>query len=151
MSERVQHNPVQRLFDLRVRGFRLVEIVAGIILVATIGFVYVAKTGAAEEADRIAELEGRVRVNQQRVRLLRAEVASLERPERIEALSEAAGLAPVAPGRQASEARLSDLARVPVAEDAVPGLEAEPATALVATVETADHGRGPTNDERGGQ
>ncbi|QLQ13763.1 MAG: cell division protein [Brevundimonas sp.] len=131
MSHPAQRNPVQRLFDVRLRGFRMVELVAAIVLVATIGFVYIAKTGAAEQADQIAQLESEVRVNQQRVRLLRAEVASLERPERIEALSEAAGLSPVTPDRQTAEARLGELASSRGDEAVTP--DGEPLTALVAT------------------
>lgn len=132
-------NPIRRLFDLRVRGFRLVEVVAAVVLAATIGFVYVAKTGAAEEADQIERLEGQIRSSQQRVRLLRAEVASLERPERIEALSEAAGLAPVAPDRQAQEADLGQLA----APDA-PAIDPEGTAVLLATDPAA---AAPVDDE----
>lgn len=153
MNEAVRRNPIQRLFDMRVRGFRLVEVVAAVVLAATIGFVYVAKTGAAEEADQIADLEAEVRVNQQRVRLLRAEVASLERPERMAALSDAAGLAPMAPDRQAEVAALPDLAGVQnqtgAPAQAQAGLNTAPTTALLVTEAAPVANTGSTGDREG--
>jgi hypothetical protein len=47
------------------------------------------------------------------VRLLRAEVARLEQPNRLEALSRGAGLGPVDVHRQAKAENLSNLAPIP--------------------------------------
>jgi len=105
--------PLQRLFAWKVRGIRWVEII-GVMLVAAMVFsVYVAKAGAARESARISDLERQIGENGQRVRLLRAEVARLEQPGRLEALSRGAGLAPVDVKRQATEAQLPDLAPIP--------------------------------------
>lgn len=105
--------PLQRLFAWKVRGVRWVEII-GVLLVAVMIFsVYVAKAGAAREGARISDLERQIAENGQRVRLLKAEVARLEQPGRLEALSRSAGLAPVDVHRQATEERLPSLAPIP--------------------------------------
>ncbi|MDP2764876.1 MAG: cell division protein, partial [Brevundimonas sp.] len=78
---------LNRLYAWKIRGVRWVEII-GVLLVAAMVFsVYVAKAAAAREGARIADLERQITENGQRVRLLRAEVARLEQPGRLEALS----------------------------------------------------------------
>lgn len=102
-----------RLYGWKIRGVRWVEII-GVLLVAAMVFsVYLAKAAAAREGARIADLERQITENGQRVRLLRAEVARLEQPGRLEALSRGAGLGPVDVHRQATEDRLATLAPVP--------------------------------------
>ena len=105
--------PVQRLFDWKIHGVRWVEIIGFVLVAAMIFSVYVAKAGAARESGRIGEIEREIADNGQRVRLLRAEVARLEQPARLEALSRQAGLGPVNVRRQADEAALSTLVPVP--------------------------------------
>jgi hypothetical protein len=106
-------NGLQRLFDWKVQGIRWVEII-GLLLVAIMIFsVYVAKAGAAREGVRISELERQIDDNGERVRLLRAEVARLEQPARLEALSRSAGLAPVDVHRRKNEAGLAAIAPIP--------------------------------------
>lgn len=109
----VQRNPFLRLFDWKVRGIRWIEII-GLMLVAVMVFsVYLAKAGAAQEGSQISELERKIDDNGQRVRLLRAEVARLEQPARLEALSRSAGLGPVQIHRRTSEDNLPAIAPVP--------------------------------------
>jgi len=104
---------LNRLFAWKIRGIRWVEII-GVLLVAAMVFsVYVAKAAAARESARIADLERQISDNGQRVRLLRAEVARLERPTRLEALSRGAGLGPVDVHRQARAENLPSLAPIP--------------------------------------
>ncbi|WP_339931545.1 cell division protein [uncultured Brevundimonas sp.] len=106
-------NGFQRLFDWKVHGIRWVEII-GLLLVAIMIFsVYVAKAGAAREGVRISQLDREIDDNGERVRLLRAEVARLEQPGRLEALSRSAGLAPVDVHRRTSEESLAAIAPVP--------------------------------------
>ncbi|MFJ6024826.1 cell division protein [Brevundimonas sp. NPDC092305] len=104
---------LQRVFDWKVRGIRWVEIIGVAMVGAMIFSVYVAKAGAARESARISDLERQIADNGQRVRLLRAEVARLEQPGRLEELSRGAGLAPVDVRRQASEAQLPELKPAP--------------------------------------
>ncbi|WP_298747689.1 cell division protein [uncultured Brevundimonas sp.] len=110
---------LKRVFDWKVRGVRWVEIIGVALVAAMIFSVYLAKAAAASESARIASLERQITQNGQRVRLLRAEVARLEQPGRLEALSRMAGLAPVDVRRQATVARLPELAPIPDPEPVV--------------------------------
>ncbi|MDP2117073.1 MAG: cell division protein [Brevundimonas sp.] len=104
---------LNRLYSWKIRGVRWVEII-GVLLVAAMVFsVYVAKAGAARESARISDLERQISDNGQRVRLLRAEVARLEQPNRLESLSRDVGLGPVDVHRQATVDSLASLAPIP--------------------------------------
>jgi len=104
---------LNRLFAWKIRGIRWVEII-GVLLVGAMVFSgYVAKAAAARESARISDLERQISDNGQRVRLLRAEVARLEQPNRLEALSRGAGLGPVDVHRQATVGNLPGLAPIP--------------------------------------
>lgn len=99
----------QRLFEWKVRGVRWVEIIGVVCVAAMVFSVYVAKTAAARESTEIGKLEAEISETRERVRLLRAEISHLEQPSRLEALSQAAGLAPVDVHRQATESQLTEL------------------------------------------
>lgn len=121
-------NPVQALFDWKVRGIRWIEIILLVVVAALVLSVYVAKAGAARESARISQLEREIAETRQRVRLLRAEAARLEQPARLEVLSRSAGLAPVEMKHQADESALDSL--VPLPEPA-PVAAAEPSSEAV--------------------
>ncbi|MDE2357524.1 MAG: hypothetical protein KGL69_12305 [Alphaproteobacteria bacterium] len=75
------------LFTRRVRGFRVIDIAAVAVILVTALATYAFKTSAgAEDADS-ASLEARIVAEQQRIRLLNAELAKLDDPSRIEDLS----------------------------------------------------------------
>jgi hypothetical protein len=101
----------------RVRGFRLVDLVAVSVLTLLILGVYLAKTVAGGERAKIATVERQIAGEKARIRLLQAEVTHLEQPARIERLSETyLGLQPL------SEKRVADLADLPqVAQKPVTG------------------------------
>ena len=100
------------LLDRRVRGFRLVDLVAAGLLVVLVLGVYLAKTMAGRERAEIAKVERQIREERARIRLLQAEVAHLEEPARLEKLSAAyLGLAPVSIKRDVNPAGLADVAR----------------------------------------
>ena len=120
---------LQRLFDWKVRGVRWIEIIGVALVAVMIVSVYAAKAAAARESSRIAQLEQDIRENGQRVRLLRAEVARLEQPARLENLSRQIGMGPVEIHRQAEEAQLPELKPVPASST--------PVSAQPAPVETA--------------
>lgn len=127
-------NPVQALFDWKVRGIRWIEIILLVVVAALVLSVYVAKAGAARESARISQLEREIAETRQRVRLLRAEAARLEQPARLEVLSRSAGLAPVEMKHQADESALDSL--VPLPEPA-PVAAAEPSPEAAPADETA--------------
>lgn len=99
------------LFDRKVRGFRLVDVVAASLLVALILGVYLAKTVAGRERAEIASVEKEITTEQARIRLLKAEVAHLEQPNRIEALSsQYLGMVPISSKNEATADNLANLA-----------------------------------------
>ena len=122
-------NPVQRLFDWKIRGIRWIEIIGVMCVAAMVFSVYVAKAAAARESAAIGQLERQIAENSQRVRLLRAEAARLEQPGRLETLSRGAGLAPVKAERQADEGELPTLKPVQLPAPVAPVVPAavEPA------------------------
>lgn len=123
-------SPIARLFDQRVRGFRVVEVAALACLVLLILWVYLTKAQAGDERSRIASIERDIAVEQQKLRMLKAESAHLEQPTRIERLSEAyLGLEPVPAKREATPRSLPEIVRAPA--PAPPA--AEPDAAAAAT------------------
>lgn len=128
---------LKRVFDWKVRGVRWIEIIGLMLVAAMIFSVYLAKAAAASESARIASLERQITQNGQRVRLLRAEVARLEQPGRLEALSRSAGLGPVDVHRQATEASLPELAPIP---------DPEPVVIVAPTVPSVPTAAGPAPD-----
>ena len=129
---------LNRLFAWKVRGVRWVEIIGVLMVAAMIFSVYLAKAAAARESAEIADLERQIGESGQRVRLLKAEVARLEQPGRLEALSRGAGLGPVDMKRQTTEDSLAELQPIPEPQPVVivAPTPAEPATDAAA-VETA--------------
>lgn len=108
---------LKRVFDWKVRGVRWIEIIGVLMVAAMVFSVYLAKTAAAREGNRIAALEREIADTRQRVRLLRAETTRLEQPARLEALSRQIGLVPLDARR---EATTDDLARIAPKADAQP-------------------------------
>ncbi|MBS0295637.1 MAG: cell division protein [Proteobacteria bacterium] len=122
-------NPIAALFERRIRGFRVVEVVTFALLIMLVLWVYLAKAGAARERSEIAQIEQRIGDEQRKVKSLRAEAAKLEQPARLEALSETyLKLAPVSAKQEARPDRLDGLADRPVAKAPDPAAApAEPA------------------------
>ncbi|MDB5437938.1 MAG: hypothetical protein JWM33_365 [Caulobacteraceae bacterium] len=98
------------LFSRRVRGFRIANLVCGVLLLTTVLGVYLTKTMGGDQRSQIASVEHRISDERDHIKLLRAEVAYLGRPERLETIAEThLGLAPVAASRRVS---LDDLSRI---------------------------------------
>ena len=98
--------------NARVRGFRVVEIGALSVLLCLVVGVYLTKTGAGHERTEIARVEQEIVAERARIRLLQAEVAHLESPERLERLAvQHLGLAPVAATRETAVETLPQVAR----------------------------------------
>ncbi len=99
------------LFERRVRGFRLVEVVGlGVFIVLALA-VYLLKAGAGHDRVEITRIDRQILAEQANLRVLRAEVAHLEQPERIGHLAEGyLGLAPIRAGQEISPEVLSQVA-----------------------------------------
>ena len=121
-------NILGSIFNSRVRGIRVVEIITFALLVVLVFSVYIAKARASRERAKIADIEQRIGDEQRRVKLLRAQDARLEQPERIETLSEGAGLKPVAPAQEANPNALPAVA----AEKPKPGAKASADASILA-------------------
>ena len=105
-------NPVS-LLNRRVRGFLVVELVATTVLTLLVLTVYLAKTGAGDKRDDIDRVEQQIETETAQIRLLRAEVASEERPERLEALAgQYLGLQPVTAKHEIDPEALADIAQL---------------------------------------
>ena len=132
---------LNRLYSWKIRGVRWIEII-GVLLVAAMVFsVYLAKAAAAREGARISDLDRQISDNGQRVRLLRAEVARLEQPNRLEALSRDAGLGPVDVHRQATADNLPNLAPIPEPRPVVIAPTPAPASAPAVPAASVEVGR----------
>jgi hypothetical protein len=99
------------LFNRRVRGFRVVEVVGWCVVLALITGLYLAKTFAWRERQQIGDIEQEIQDEGVRKRLLEAEVAHLEQPRRIEQLALMMQLKPIAPDHEITEDALIDVAR----------------------------------------
>ncbi len=117
----------------RVRGFRLIDLIAFSVLTVLILGVYLAKTMAGRERTEIARIDRQIDDENARIRLLQAEVSHLEQPQRIEHLSETyLGMGPASMKRQASLAELPQLAGA-----AAPNTPAKPLVASVDPMQIA--------------
>ena len=120
-------------FNRRFRGFRIVEIGAMAVLVALVLVVYLAKDGAGDKRADIDRVQEEIVAEQDQIRLLQAEVAHQEQPERLQALAgQYLGLQPVAAKHEVDPAALAEVARVAAAATS-PGPAAMAASAKSVT------------------
>lgn len=109
------------LFNRRVRGFRVIEVAAFAIFLTTAMVVYLSKTGAGRDNAEIVQINQQIADEQGQLRLLSAEVAYLEQPERIERLStQYLGLQPIAAAREAQPEALPQIAQAALAAGPAP-------------------------------
>jgi cell division protein FtsL len=105
-----------RFLRRTLRGARLVELGALTVMLALALAVYMVKARAGRETGDITRVESQIADEQNRVRLLKAEVAHLEQPERLQRLAEAMGLGPTSDKRDTTPNHLPDIARPSAAE-----------------------------------
>ena len=118
-------------FEHRFRGFRVVELGGLGVLLILILTVYLAKTGAGGKRADIDRIQKQITDEQTQVRMLRAEVATLEQPARLEALSNRyLGLQPISARREVTAQGLQDVARVAVVDHKVTVVTGDPLTAV---------------------
>ncbi len=101
------------LLNSRIRGFRVVELIGAGVLTALVLTVYLAKTGAGDKRDDIDRVQTQIEEETAQIRILRAEVAAEERPERLEALAgQYLGLQPVSVKHEIEPEALADVAQL---------------------------------------
>jgi cell division protein FtsL len=119
-----------RFLRRTLRGARLVELGALIVMLVLALAVYMVKAWAGRETGDIATVQDQITDEQRRVRLLQAEVAHLEQPERLQRLAQSIGLGPTADDHETTLDRLPDIARqsaLAAPDDAKPQAPAAPA------------------------
>jgi hypothetical protein len=123
-------------FDQRIRGFRVVELGAAAVLTVLVLVVYLAKTGASGKRDDIDQIGTEIVAEQTQIRLLQAELAHQEQPERLEALSSRyLGLQPISAKHEVSAETLpqiASLAAAPIKAAPAPAPASPPAPATKA-------------------
>ncbi len=94
-----------------LRGVRLVEFGALLVMLVMALGVYMAKAAAGRERADITQVQAQIDDENKRLRLLQAEVAHLEEPTRLESLSAQIGLAPTNAKHEGAPEELGDIAR----------------------------------------
>lgn len=125
-------NPLA-IFTRRVRGFRIIDIAAVMVILVTALGSYAFKTSAGAEDADATNVETQILNEQKRIRLLDAEIARLDDPARIETLStQYLGLAAIGPKQEIAAADLAHvvahIAATPPTPPATPVLAAGPAS-----------------------
>lgn len=126
-----------RLFEQRVRGFRLIELVGLVLVFVLILWVCVSKAREGEDVRRMNDLDRQIAEEQRTVDGLRIKVAQLERPGRLEALAvQVLGMQRTDPNHEAQLESLPEISRTgsrPVAATPAPAAPAAaPASAPAA-------------------
>jgi hypothetical protein len=103
------------VFTRRVRGFRILDIVAVSLIVTIAVGSYALKTFAGAEDADASGVESQILQEGKRIRLLRAEIARLEDPRRIETLStQYLGMASLDPSHEITPQALPRIAANPL-------------------------------------
>ena len=117
------------LFEQRVRGIRLIELIGLALALGMIFWVCLSKAREGEDIKRMNQLDEQISEETEAVSTLKIKVAQLERPARLEALATAyLGMKPVEPTHEARIDSLSEISHTtsrPMA--VVPAVATEPA------------------------
>ena len=120
------------LLNRRLVGFRVIELVATLLLTAMVITVYLAKTGAGDKTDDIDRITQQIQDTDIQIHLLNAQVANLERPDRLGRLAAERNLQPISPRQEIDADALADIAQAhaPAQPQAQP--QAQPVAAPIA-------------------
>jgi hypothetical protein len=109
-------NLMAGLYNRRVRGFRVINFAAVILLIALMFGLYWAKTRASGDGSAISRIEGQITTEKRDIRSLEAQVAQMEQPGNIGRLSQDyLHLAPEKTTQEITPDRLAEVAAHPVA------------------------------------
>lgn len=99
-----------------LRGVRLVEFGALVVLLVMVLGVYLAKASAGRQRADITAVQAQIDEESKRLRLLQAEVAHLEEPARLTRLAGEIGMGPTSPKHDAAPEALQQIALGVLAE-----------------------------------
>lgn len=132
------------LFEQRIRGVRLIEIIGLALALGMIFWVCLSKAREGEDIKRLASLDTQIAQEAKVVQDLKVKVAELERPARLEALATAhLGMKPVASSHETQMESLGDISRAtsrPVVAPAA-AVETPPVQAGEDLISTVEHKR----------
>lgn len=118
------------LFEQRIRGVRLIEIIGLVLALGMIFWVCLSKAREGEDIKRLAKLDEQIAEESKTVQDLRVKVAELERPARLEALATTyLGMKPVASSHETQLDALGDISRATSRPVAAPTVPVAPAVA----------------------
>jgi len=104
--------PIRRVFQSRFRGFRIIDLSAFGCLAVLVLSVYAFKANQGGENARIEDVDDQITNEQREIRVLQAQLAHLEEPERLERLSvQYLGMAPTSAKHETSIDALIDISR----------------------------------------
>lgn len=126
---------ITALFEQRVRGFRLIELIGLGLALAMIFLVCLSKAREGEDIKHMNQLDQQIADESAAVQALKIRVAQLEKPSRLEALAKAyLNMKPVEAAHEAQIDSLSEISRTtsrPVAAAAAPVVAPPPADPLI--------------------
>jgi len=126
---------ITALFEQRVRGFRLIELIGLGLALAMIFLVCLSKAREGEDIKHMNQLDQQIADESAAVDALKIRVAQLERPSRLEALAKAyLNMKPVEAAHEAQIDSLSEISHTtsrPVAVAAAPVVSQAPADPLI--------------------
>lgn len=100
------------LFEQRIRGVRLIEIIGLLLALGMIFWVCLSKAREGEDIKRLAKLDAQIAEETKVVKDLKVKVAELERPARLEALATTyLGMKPVESSHETHMESLGDISR----------------------------------------
>ena len=117
------------LLARKIRGFRVLDLAAMVVFLALALTVYAFKTSAGAERTDISDIESQIHDETRQVRLLQAEVAKLESPDRLERLAAQAGQAPISARQEVAPETLTTIASQPPSPTQSPGTAPSPPAA----------------------
>jgi hypothetical protein len=104
--------PIRKVFQSRFRGFRIIDLSAFGCLAVLVLSVYAFKANQGGESARIEDVDDQIVNEQRQIRVLQAQLAHLEEPERLERLSvQYLGMAPTNAKHETSIDALIDISR----------------------------------------
>jgi hypothetical protein len=105
-------NGFMRLFEQRVRGFRLIELIGMVLVFVLVLWVCASKAREGEDVRRMNDLDRQIAAEQQAVNGLKIKVAQLERPGRLEQLAiQYLGMTRTDPNHEAQLDSLAEISR----------------------------------------
>jgi cell division protein FtsL len=111
---------IRKVFQSRFRGFRIIDLSAFGCLAVLVLSVYAFKANQGGENARIEDVDDQITNEQRQIRALQAQLAHLEKPERLERLSvQYLGMAPANAKHETSVDALIDISRQAEAAKAV--------------------------------